>query len=295
MAESSVMSTIQGFTAQTGGIVGVAAKHLGTGKCVSHNADTVFFTASTLKVPLLVELYRQVDAGIIDVNQCIELTDALRVPGSGVLKELASRLQPTIHDLATLMIIISDNTATDILYNRVGGEKINNTMRQLGLTHTRIPMTCRELLYSITGLEVENPVHTYQLASDRLKKQEFVLEANGFSEDKSDVSSPNDMCRLLELIYDEDVLSPQSREAVLDILKRQQLNTVIPHALPPGTVVAHKTGSYYSVRCDVGIVFSPTGPYTVAIMAKQMTTGDRLRTDTGLAAISKAVYDELAG
>lgn len=295
MAESSVTSTIQDFAAQTGGIVGVAAKHLETGKYVSHNVDTVFFTASTLKVPLLVELYRQVDAGIIDVNQRTELTDALRVPGSGVLKELSSGLQPTIHDLAMLMIIISDNTATDILYNRVGGDEINNTMRQLGLTHTRIPMTCRELLYSIVGLEVENPAHTYQLASDYLKKQEFVLEADGFSEDKSDVSSPNDMCRLLELIYDGDILSPQSREAVLDILKRQQLNTVIPHALPPGTVVAHKTGSYHSVRCDVGIVFSPTGPYTVAIMAKQMTAGDRLGTDTGLAAVSKAVYDELAG
>jgi beta-lactamase class A len=295
MATSGVMSAIQGVTAQTGGIVGVAAKHLETDKHVSHNAEAVFFTASTLKVPLLVELYRQVDADIIDVNQRIDLTDALRVPGSGVLKELSSGLQPTVHDLAMLMIIISDNTATDILYNRVGGDKINNTMRQLGLTHTHIPMPCRELLYSITGLEVENPAHTYQLASDRLKKQEFVLEADGFSEDKSDVSSPNDMCRLLELIYDGDILSPQSREAVLDILKRQQLNTVIPHALPPGTVVAHKTGSYHSVRCDVGIVFSPTGPYTVAIMAKQMTAGDRLGTDTGLAAVSKAVYDELAG
>ena len=246
-------------------------------------------------MPLLVELYRQVDAGIIDVNQRIDLTDALRVPGSGVLKELASGLQPTVHDLAMLMIIISDNSATDILYNRVGGDNINNTMQQLGLTHTHIPMPCRELLYSITGLEVQNPAHTYQLASDRLKTREFVLEGDGFSEDKSDVSSPNDMCRLLELIYDGDILSSQSREAVLDILKRQQLSTVIPHALPAGTVVAHKTGSYHTVRCDVGIVFSPTGPYTVAIMAKQMAAGDRMSVDASLAAISRAVYDEFAG
>ncbi len=295
MATSDVMSIIQDVTAQTEGVIGVAAKHLETGVHVHYNADTVFFTASTLKVPLLVELYRQVDAGIIDVNQRIELTEALRVPGSGVLKELSSGLKPTVHDLAMLMIIISDNTATDILYNRVGGDNINSTMRQLGLHHTHIPMTCRELLYSITGLEVENPAHTYQLASDRLKKGEFVLEGNGFSEDKSDVSSPNDMCRLLELIYEGDILSAQAREAVLDILKRQQLSTVIPHALPSGTVVAHKTGSYRSVRCDVGIVFSPTGPYTVAIMAKQIAAGDRLSVDTGLAAVSKAVYDELAG
>ena len=295
MAESGLMSAIQDFTVHTGGVVGVAAKHLASGERVSYNADTVFFTASTLKVPLLVELYRQVDAGIIDVNERIDLTDALRVPGSGVLKELASGLQPTVHDLAMLMIIISDNTATDILYNRIGGDNINNTMQQLGLTHTHIPMPCRELLYGITGLEVENPAHTYQLASDRLKNRKFVLEGDGFSEDKSDVSSPNDMCRLLELIYDGDILSPQSREAVLDILKRQQLSTVIPHALPSGTTVAHKTGSYHTVRCDVGIVFSPTGPYTVAIMAKQMTGGDRLSVDASLAAISKAVYDEFAG
>ena len=294
MAESEVICAIQDFTAHTGGVVGVSAKHLETDKRVSHNADTVFFTASTLKVPLLVELYRQVDAGIIDVYQRIDLTDALRVLGSGVLKELTSGLQPTIHDLAMLMIIISDNTATDILYNRVGGDNINNTMRQLGLNHTHIPMTCRELLYSITGLDTKNLAHTYQLASDRLKKREFVLEGDGFSEDKSDVSSPNDMCRLLELIYDGDILSPQSREAVLDILKRQQLSTVIPHALPAGTVVAHKTGSYHTVRCDVGIVFSPTGPYTVAIMAKQMTGGDRLSVDASLAAVSKAVYDKFA-
>ena len=295
MAESGVMSAIQDFTAQTEGIVGVAAKHLETGECVCHNADTVFFTASTLKVPLLVELYRQVDAGIIEVNQRIDLTDALRVPGSGVLKELSAGLQPTVHDLAMLMIIISDNSATDILYNRVGGSNIDNTMRRLGLNHTHIPMTCRELLYSITGLEVENPAHTYQLASDRLKKRKFVLGGDGFSEEKSDVSSPNDMCRLLELIHDGDILSSQSREAVLDILKRQQLSTVIPHALPPGTVVAHKTGSYQSVRCDVGIVFSSAGPYTVAIMAKQIAAGDRLSVDAGLAAISKAIYEGFVG
>lgn len=295
MAESGVMSAIQDFTAQTGGIVGIAAKHLETDDRVCHNADTVFFTASTLKVPLLVELYRQVDAGVVDVNQRVELTDALRVPGSGVLKELSVGLQPTVHDLALLMIIISDNSATDILYNRVGGKNINDTMQRLGLNHTHIPMPCRELLYSITGLEVENPDHTYQLASDRLKNREFVLGGDGFSEDKSDVSSPDDMCRLLELIYSGDILSPQSREAVLDILKRQQLSTVIPHALPSGTVVAHKTGSYQSVRCDVGIVFSPTGPYAVAIMAKQIRAGDRLSVDGGLAAVSKAIYDEFVG
>jgi beta-lactamase class A len=211
-----------------------------------------------------------------------------------VLKELSIGLLPTLYDLAMLMIIISDNTATDLLYHLVGRGHLNHTIQQLGLTQTRIPMTCRELLYSITGLDPVDPAHTYQLASEKLFQQQLVMGADGYSEEKSDVSSPDDMCRLLELMYGGDILSPRSRESVLDILKRQQLNTVIPHLLPPGTEVAHKTGSYPGVRCDVGIVFSPTGPYSVAIMAKQLM-GERLSIDASLAAVSKAVYDELTG
>lgn len=286
------MSPLEQAIGKVRGVVGVAARHLVTGKQLRHNADMVFFTASTLKVPLLVELYRQVDQGRIDLDQRIALADSMRVPGSGVLKELGAGLQPTIRDLAVLMVIISDNVATDILYNLVGRENLGQTVRELGLRKTRIPMTTRELLYSIVGLDIGNPTHTYRLASDKLFLRQFVPEADGFSEEKSDVSSPEDMCRLLEMVYRGQVLSPRSREAVLDILSRQQLNTVIPHLLPVGTQVAHKTGSYQGVRCDVGIVYAPNGPYTVAIMAKGVE-GDRLATDLDLAAVSRAVYDEL--
>ncbi len=287
------MSALEHAIGAVRGMVGVAAMHLETGKQLRHNADKVFFTASTLKVPLLVELFRQVDQGRIDLDQRISLTDSMRVPGSGVLKELGVGLQPTIRDLAVLMVIISDNVATDILYNLVGRENLVQMLRELGLSKTRIPMTTRELLYSIVGLDPGNPTHSYRLASDKLFLRQFVPEADGFSEEKSDVSSPEDMCRLLELVYRGQVLSPRSREAVLDILSRQQLNTVIPHRLPVGTQVAHKTGSYQGVRCDVGIVYAPNGPYTVAIMAKRVE-GDRLATDLALAAVSRAIYDELA-
>ena len=287
------MTPVESAIARAPGIVGVAAKHLETGREIRHNADALFFTASTLKVPLLVELYRQVDQRKIDVGTRIELTDTHRVPGSGVLKEMGAGLQPTIRDLAMLMIIISDNSATDILYSLVGGESINDTVRDLGLSATRIPMTTRGLLYSIVGLDTDDPSHTYQMASDRLFKQQLELDADGFSEEKSDVSSPHDMSRLLEMVYRGEVLSPSSQEAVLDILKRQQLKTVIPLHLPPGTDVAHKTGGYHSVRCDVGIVYAQQGPYTLAIMAKQVT-GDRLSVDLALATISRAVHDSFA-
>ena len=158
------MTSIKDAISRIEGTVGLSARHLETGREIQHNAGDVFFTASTLKVPVLVELYRQVDRGRIDLNRRVELTDDHRVPGSGILKEMAPGLNPTVHDLAMLMIIISDNTATDILYNLVGGNKLNNTMRELGLSRTRIPMTVRELLFSVVGLDPGNPDHTYERA-----------------------------------------------------------------------------------------------------------------------------------
>ena len=287
------MTSIKDAISRIEGTVGVSARHLETGREIRHNADDVFFTASTLKVPVLVELYRQADRGIVDLKQRVELTDGMRVPGSGILKEMEAGLNPTLHDLAMLMIIISDNTATDILYNLVGGDNLNNAMRELGLHNTRIPMTVRQLLFSVVGLDPENPEHTYERCAERLFNEAYVHDAAGYDPDRSDVSSPGDMCRLLELMYSGDILSSASRDGALYILKRQQLRTVIPYALPVGTTVAHKTGFYLGVRADAGIVFSPTGPYTIAIMAKHVTSRDRMVFDLSLAALSRAVYDAL--
>lgn len=287
------MTSIQKAISRIEATVGVSARHLDTGREIQHNADDVFFTASTLKVPLLVELYRQVDRGIVDLKQRVELTDGMRVPGSGILKEMEAGLKLTLHDLAMLMIIISDNTATDILYERVGGDNLNNAMRELGLRETRIPMTVRQLLFSVVGLDPENVDHTCDLCAQRLFNEAYVHDAAGYDPDRSDVSSPGDMCRLLELLYSGEILSTASTEGALDILKRQQLRTVIPYALPVGTTVAHKTGFYLGVRADVGIVYSPTGPYTVAIMAKHVASRDRMTFDLSLAALARAVYDAL--
>ena len=284
------MSSVDDAIAKVPGVAGVAARHFDTHARIRQNADTEFFTASTFKVPLLLELLRQVDRGTIDLARRIELTDAMRVSGSGVLKELEAGLRPTVRDLAMLMIVISDNVATDILYEMVGRDNLGATIREMGLTNTRIPMSTRELLYSITGLDPEDPSHTFAMVADGMRRQEFDLEADALDEDKSDVSSPDDMCELLETVHRGDVLSPSSRETFFDILKRQQLNTIIPLLLPPGTIVANKTGGYHSVLCDVGVVHSPSGPYAVAIMAKQVD-GERLQVDLAMATVSRAVYD----
>ena len=283
------MTDMSEVISQVPAFVGVAAKHLDTGQEFRHNADEIFFTASTFKVPLLLEIYRQVDQGSLEMERRIELRDSHRVPGSGILKEMSAGTKLTLHDLVTLMIIISDNTATDILYGLVGKESLAATLDKLGLAKTSIPMTTRELLYSAVGLDPGNPSHTYQVASDRLTAGKYDLQTPAYSEWESDVSSPSDMCLLLETVHSGDVLSAASREAFFDILGRQQLKNVIPDQLPLGVRAAHKTGSYHNVRCDVGVVYAPHGPYALAIMARDVA-GSRLQVDMALGRISKAIY-----
>lgn len=289
------MTTLEERISDIPGMVGVAARHLETGRTIEHNADQTFFTASTFKVPILAELYRQVDSGILDLTKRVGLTDKLRVPGSGVLRELGNGLSPTLHDLAMLMIIVSDNLATDIIYNTVGKNSLNSTMRDLGLTRTKLPMSCRDLLFSLAGLQVSESLDDFRDVSNRIEQgyRGLPLDCDALNEGKSDVSSPNDMVRLLELVHNGDLLSESSREGFLHILKRQKLKSIIPYYLPKGTVTAHKTGGVYSVRCDVGIVWGPGGPYTVAIMAKRITDGTDL--DPKLARMSRIIYDEMSG
>jgi beta-lactamase class A len=272
--------------------VGVCAEHLETGQRIDINADDLFFTASTLKVPLLVELYRQVDAGKVSPTDRVEVTEVLKTPGSGVLKEFDGGVRPTVKDLAMLMIIVSDNTATDLVYDLIGRDNVRAMLDELGLTATQIPMNVKELLYISTGLDPANPEHTFQECSSRLFAQDWRLDSDAYDEAKSDVSTPREMCALLRHVEKGDLLSSSSREAVLDILKRQQNKTVIPGLLPPSISIAHKTGGVHTVRCDVGIVYAPNGPYTVAIMAKGIT-GERINIDLSLAKVSKAVWDEM--
>ena len=289
------MTTLQEAVSQVPGVVGVAARHLETGQSIECNADETFFTASTFKVPILAEVYRQVDAGTLDLSQRIELTDALRVPGSGVLRELDNGVAPTLHDLAMLMIIVSDNLATDILYHTAGKDNINRTMADLGLTRTKLPMSCRDLLFSLAGLAVSQSLDDFWEVSDRVEQgyRGLPSDCDALNEEKSDVSSPADMVRLLEVVHNGELLSSESHDGMLHILKRQKLRSIIPYYLPPDVIVAHKTGGGYSVRCDVGIVWGESGPYAVAIMAKRITDGTDL--DPKLARISRFIYDEMEG
>jgi beta-lactamase class A len=277
------------------GVVGVMVHDLRTGNALTYNHEEVFPTASTLKVPLLYELFRQAEAGMIDLTERVTLSYANRVPGSGVLQDLDEGLQPTIRDLAELMIIVSDNWATDLIYERIGKERVAATLRELGMRQTHIPLTIHELFCTLAEVDPASPEATYELLRETLKSSKAADDNLGYSADpRNDVSSPADMVRLMVLIHEGRGLSDTGREGMLKILKDQNFNTIIPARLPDDEKIetAHKTGSLRGIRNDVGLVYAPKASYAVAFMSKGQK--DIPEVIDQMARASRWIWDALA-
>jgi beta-lactamase class A len=238
-----------------------------------------------------VTLYDEVLAGRADLGERIVYRVASKVPGSGVLQDLDDGLALTLRDVAVLMMTVSDNTAAEMLTERLGKARIEAAMARYGLATIRMPLGVRALLYELVDLDWSAP-GGYEEARARLRVS---AGSGGRAVDpqQSDRSSPGDMCRLMELIGTRAILDPPSCDAVLDILKRNKSDSRIPALLPKGIVVAHKTGTIRGVRNDVGIVEAPTGPYAVAILSRGVPSD--IRTDVRIAEISLAVYEAFAG
>jgi beta-lactamase class A len=277
------------------GKIGIAIKDLKTGEQVLYNSDLVFPTASVFKIPVLVELYKQVNQDKFRLDDTVRTTQYSKIDGSGVIKELHTGLELTILDLATLMIIQSDNTATDLILELVGMDSINITLKEIGLEKTRVSMSTRDLIFDVIGLSSMQPEERLLHVS----KKGFIehgLDPNAKSlgDVENDVSTPFEMMVLLEKIYKNEILNQKSCEAMLDILKRCQYYNAIPLYLPERkVVVAHKTGNLTGIRNDVGIVY-PTDkntPFIVSAFTRGLKRG--VDGDMAIARISEQAYNTL--
>jgi beta-lactamase class A len=289
---TAVSSEIERLADATGGIVGVAATQLATGRHIGYREGELFPTASVIKLPLLVTLYEDAIAGRIDLSERVTYREETKVAGSGVLQYLDDGLDPTLRDLSVLMMSVSDNTATDLLFDRVGKARIEATMGRLGLSSIRVPFDIREMLMELVDMD-----HSQPGGYDELRQLLRLSAGSGgrsMIPEQADRTTPADICRLLELIESRAILDPDACTAIIELLKRIQSATRIPGLLPKGTVVAHKTGSYRRLRNDAGIVYAPNGPYAVAIFARELAR-DNVDDDSALARISLAIYEEFAG
>ncbi len=223
------------------GVVGVTIQDLTTTERFALRGDTVFTQASAIKLPVLVELFRQVEQGRHGLDDLITLEENDVVPGSGVLQRLTpGSVRMTLRDVATLMVTVSDNTATNMIIDRVGMENVNQTMVRLGLPQTKL--------------------------------QRKMMDSEAWLADRENLSTPNEQARLLELIHRGDVLNDASRKELLHILSIPKSSRIRP-LLPSGTRVAHKTGTVSGVVVDVGIVYLEGRPFIIAGMANWLVDG----------------------
>ncbi len=252
------------------GTLGVAIKDLGTGKEYLLNADEVFYFASVYKLPVLVELYRQVEEEKVDLNEKLLMTRYAWRGGSGVLKELSPGLEMTVRDYRTLMMLISDNISAQICAGLVRNGNTNNTMKELGLDNT-------------------------------------VVGGSWIPNKDGNVTTPQDIMLLLEKIYNGEAASKDSCDEIIELMKKCQTGqSRISKYLPRNEVeVAHKTGTISGVVNDAGIVF-PKGsnPFIICVFTKFIKGweggyaewekgGGIEQGEEAIAKISKAAYDHL--
>jgi beta-lactamase class A len=295
LAQDAFEEALGDYFSDLSGDIGVAVQDIETGRTFGYNAAEIFPTASTLKVPLIYVLYRLADAGEIDLTERVTLTYANRVPGSGVLQHMDEGLQPTLRDLAELMIIVSDNWATDLLWNRLTKETVNATLAEIGMTQTSLPYTIREIFSTLAEADPAAPETTYDVLRTFLKDYDPKPDNPAMVYDaRNDTSSPADMVRLLTLIDAGEGLSESGREAILNTLKHQNFTTILQGRLPirDGIEVAHKTGSLRGVKNDIGLVYAPNARYAIAIMSRGQD--DIPEVTDRLSRTSRWIYDSLS-
>lgn len=273
-----MQNQIEQLLNETKGTFGVAIKHLEKEEELLVNGHTLFPLASVFKIPILVTLFKEVVSNRIQLSDRVQLSKSDRVPGSGVLKELDEGTNVSVKDLATLMIIISDNMATDKLLQLIGVETVQEYMKELGLENLDIHHSCWDLLSLSVGKYPE-PYTTerYEYYTNLLNAGKFDYDSIVFQEVKgNNVSTVKEMNNLLEIIVRNDGLLQKSSKEILDILFRQQLRQRIPSQLPEGTKVAHKTGTIGGTVNDSGIIYLPyqKGTVLITVLSKGNSTMD---------------------
>src|SRR5215813_5058403 len=278
------------------GVIGVAARDITTGEEISINGDRLFPMASVYKIPIMVEVFRQIEAKKFSLDDRIELGDEQRTLGSGVLTLLTNGLKPTIKDLITLMIVLSDNEATDILLKKVGAENVTAAMRSMGLNNIRVDRTTFELIRDFLAFMDENARgKTYKEIIDMSQKLQITPEKQAESEQEfarivKDVSSPRDMALLLEKIYKGEAANKESCRMMMEILGQQMFNQRLPRYLPESAQMAHKTGTIGSTTNDAGVMFVRGNPIAIAVFTvdKRIARGE---VEERMGRLSRVVYD----
>jgi beta-lactamase class A len=240
--DEKIQNEIKNFS----GKVWIYAKNLDTGKDYALRADEQVRTASTIKLPIMAETFRQVTAGKLNWMDEIVLTKQVKQGGSGVLSEFADNTKIDLKTAVNLMIVVSDNTATNLVLDKVTADSVNDFMDALGLKQTR----------SMRKIGGGGDSKAFNDPQNKL----FGIGS----------SSPRDMVKLLEMLERGEIVSKEASAEMINILKRQQFKEGIGRGLPDTVPSASKSGALDRLRADVGIIYTRRGRIAMAITIDDM-------------------------
>lgn len=260
--ESKLKAAIGEVETGLDGVLGLAFKDLKTGRTLFLHERETFPQASSIKIAVLYEVFKQAEEGRLSLDEFIPVEDGRKVGGSGVLLHLGRpRLSLSVRDLAVLMIVLSDNTATNLLIDKVGMEAVNTRLDGLGLRKTRL--------------------------------RRRMMDLQAAAEGRENVSTPYEMMTLLERIWKGGALAEPYRQGLLDVLALpKDLPGPLRDGVPEDVAVAEKPGELEAVRCDSGLVLLPGRPYVLSVMTtylKRDADGN-----PAIARISRIVYEHVA-
>lgn len=281
------------------GQMGLYIKHIESGLEVAIDADRIFPLASVFKLAVMVETYRQVEEGLISLDERIELQPSHYCIGEGVLQYLQPGIQPTVRDLLALMIISTDNTASEMLWKRIGIQRVNMLMKELGLAKTQIYIPYRESFLMSMGygpyksLPIPEAARKWKGLSDidRMKAlNETEREAASLSADDfrtkheaiygtkaekklktqrvydeafDNLGTPKEIGLLLEKISKHEVVSKKACESMLQLLMRQRDSTAMSSLLSPDIPFALKSGVTAASLTNAGIMYVSSRSHVV--------------------------------
>lgn len=252
------------------GKAAIALKHLVTGQTYFLNADEVMPTASLIKLPVMVEVYFQVHEKKVALGDKVELKKDDKVPGSGILTDhFSAGASFPLRDAVRLMIAFSDNTATNLVLDKIGIKSVGDRMESLKLPNTKIHAKV------FKG-------STTSIAPERTKK--YGLGS----------TTAREMITLLEMLHQGNLVSTEACQEMLEHLHKCEDKDKFPRFLPAGVKVAHKTGSVSDARTDAGILYLKSGPVALCVLTAQNKDKSWKPDNAGnllCAKVAKAVYD----
>ncbi len=283
-----------------GGVVGATAIHLETGRRVSLNGAERFPMASTFKVPIAVQLLARVDKGEVKLGDMITIERKDLHPGSGTISNLFNKPGVTlsVRNLLELMLLISDNSATDIMLRVAGGaDAVNDKLRSINIEGISVNRSTAKLISDWIGAklppETEWSPEMFDKLYDAVTPEEQKAATKRFDTDPQDTSTPDGMADLLVKIQRKELHKADSAELLLDIMRRCQTGQArLKGILPADTVVAHKTGTIGGSANDVGIITLPdtAGHVAIAVFIKS-SEKDMAARERVIAEIARAAHD----